>query len=68
MQKAIFERFIRDESTVKKAQQGSGLGLPIAKAYVKMLGGKIWVKSKAEKGSIFYFTLPYTFNSKKNRL
>jgi signal transduction histidine kinase len=43
----------------KKAYQGVGLGLSISKAYVEMLGGKIWVESEEGKGSIFYFSLPY---------
>jgi len=58
-QSAIFERFIQADITNKRAQQGAGLGLSISKAYVEMLGGKIWVESKEGIGSTFYFTLPY---------
>ena len=58
-QKAIFERFIQAEITNKMAHQGAGLGLAITKAYLEMVGGKIWVESKEGKGSTFYFTLPY---------
>ncbi|HPS96433.1 MAG TPA: ATP-binding protein, partial [Bacteroidales bacterium] len=39
---------------------GSGLGLSISKAYVELLGGKIWIHSSPGKGSTFYFTIPYT--------
>jgi len=56
---AIFERFIQADITDKMALQGAGLGLSIAKAYVEMLGGKIWVESEEGIGTTFYFTLPY---------
>ncbi|MCB8999404.1 MAG: response regulator [Bacteroidales bacterium] len=55
----IFERFIQAEIPGNKAREGAGLGLTIAKSYVEMLGGKIWVTSKVDVGSTFYFTLPY---------
>jgi hypothetical protein len=58
-QKAIFERFIQADIADKMAHQGAGLGLSIAKSYVEMLGGKIWVESEVGTGSAFYFTLPY---------
>ncbi|HZK94881.1 MAG TPA: PAS domain S-box protein [Prolixibacteraceae bacterium] len=58
-QVAIFERFIQADIGNRRAYEGAGLGLSIAKAYVEMLGGKIWVESEEGKGSTFYFTLPY---------
>ena len=57
-QQAIFERFIQADIEDIQAHQGAGLGLSIAKAFIEMLGGAIWVKSAVGKGSIFYFTLP----------
>jgi hypothetical protein len=56
---AIFERFIQADIENRMAYQGAGLGLAISKAYVEMLGGKIWVESEVDVGSTFYFTLPY---------
>jgi len=58
-QKAIFERFVQADIEDRKAYQGAGLGLSITKAYLEMLGGKIWVESEEGIGSTFYFTLPY---------
>ena len=57
-QEAIFERFIQADITDKMARQGAGLGLSISKAFVELLGGRIWVRSEEGKGSVFYFTLP----------
>jgi signal transduction histidine kinase len=58
-QAAIFERFVQADISNKMAHQGAGLGLSISKAYIEMLGGKIWVESQEGIGSTFYFTLPY---------
>ncbi len=63
-QQAIFERFIQADISDKRAFQGAGLGLAISKAYIEMLGGKIWVKSEPGKGSTFYFTLPSNLDDK----
>src|SRR5665647_968086 len=59
-QKAIFERFIQADISDRQARQGAGLGLSITKAYVELMGGNIWVESEHGKGSIFYFTLPFS--------
>jgi PAS domain S-box-containing protein len=63
--KAIFERFIQADIADKHAYQGAGLGLSISKAYVEMLGGKLWVESEIGIGSTFYFTIPYTTELKE---
>ncbi len=59
MRESVFERFRQVDTTMHSEYEGAGLGLSISKAYIEMLGGKIWVDSKPEKGSTFYFTLPY---------
>jgi CheY-like chemotaxis protein len=41
------------------------LGLSISKAYVELLGGRIWTFSQPGKGAAFYFTLPYKKSRKK---
>ena len=64
-QEAVFKRFIQADISNKMAQQGAGLGLSISKAYVEMLGGKIWVESNEGIGSTFYFTLPFNEESEE---
>ncbi len=64
-QDAIFERFIQADIADVQARQGAGLGLSIAKAYVEILGGRIWVENEPGQGSIFYFTLPYKMRKKE---
>jgi signal transduction histidine kinase len=57
----IFDRFYRGEKSRVRDQSesgGVGLGLAIAKGLVEAHGGKIWVKSEAEKGTSFSFSLP----------
>ena len=55
--KLIFERFMQADVSKTREYEGLGLGLSIATAYVKMLGGKIWAKSEEGKGSTFFFTI-----------
>jgi PAS domain S-box-containing protein len=42
----------------REAYDGSGIGLAVTKKIIEHLGGKIWVTSEHNKGTIFYFTLP----------
>ncbi len=60
----IFERFRQVGESLNRNYEGAGLGLSISKAYVELLGGKIRVESEQEKGSAFYFTLPYGIEQK----
>ncbi|HEY4788163.1 MAG TPA: response regulator [Bacteroidales bacterium] len=59
MHDEIFERFRQVETMATRQFGGSGLGLSISKAYVELLGGKIWLKSELQRGSTFYFTILY---------
>jgi signal transduction histidine kinase/CheY-like chemotaxis protein len=54
---AIFERFIKLENK-EELYRGNGLGLPLCKSLVELLGGNIWVDSLLGHGTVFYFTLP----------
>ncbi len=59
VQQKIFERFNQADTTISKKYGGTGLGLAISKGFIELLEGKIWVDSEVNKGSSFYFTIPY---------
>jgi signal transduction histidine kinase len=57
-QPKIFEEFRQVGSDYTHKVEGTGLGLTLAKKFVELHGGRIWVESEAGKGSTFTFTLP----------
>lgn len=56
-QKRIFEKFYRSDRAQKKQISGSGMGLFIIKEILEKHGGKIWLQSKENEGTTFFFTL-----------
>ncbi len=57
-QEAIFEEFRQVGGDDARKREGTGLGLTLAKKFIELHGGKIWVKSEVGKGSTFTFALP----------
>ncbi len=57
-QEKIFKEFRQVGTADAGKHEGTGLGLTLAKRFVEMHGGRIWVKSEVGKGSTFTFTLP----------
>jgi GAF domain-containing protein len=57
-QPKIFEEFRQVGADYAHKVEGTGLGLTLAKKFVELHGGRIWVESEVGKGSKFTFTLP----------
>jgi signal transduction histidine kinase len=57
-QEAIFDEFRQVGRDDTRKQEGTGLGLTLAKKFVELHGGQIGVRSQLGQGSTFTFTLP----------
>ncbi|WP_363318187.1 ATP-binding protein [Nostoc sp. NMS4] len=53
----LFKAFSQVNSSITREYGGTGLGLAICKQLCELMGGRIWVKSELNVGSIFYFTI-----------
>ncbi|MDB4582189.1 PAS domain S-box protein [Draconibacterium sp.] len=65
MLESVFDRFVQVDQRLARTFEGTGLGLAITKAYVEMLGGKIWLESAIGIGTKFSFTLPDKSQNRK---
>jgi signal transduction histidine kinase len=63
-QPKIFEEFRQVGTDYAHKTEGTGLGLTLAKKFVELHGGRIWVTSEVGKGSKFTFTLPINVRGK----
>lgn len=58
-QDTLFESFTQVNGPGKHEYGGTGLGLAISRQIVTMMGGTIWVESTPQRGSTFYFKVPF---------
>ena len=63
----IFERFTQADSSTTRRFGGSGLGLTISRRLVELMGGRIWVESQVDKGSLFAFAVPFEISAVAKR-
>jgi PAS domain S-box-containing protein len=54
---SIFEPFVQAKNS-QQAQEGTGLGLPISRKFVQLMGGNLAVSSRLGQGSLFKFAIP----------
>ena len=54
----LFEPFVQTSSGKKSKEEGTGLGLPISRQFVQLLGGKLELSSQIGRGSCFRFAVP----------
>ena len=58
MLESIFERFSQVDTSDSREKGGTGLGLSICNTIIDHHGGRIWVESELDEGSVFTFVLP----------
>ncbi|MFD1063210.1 ATP-binding protein [Winogradskyella litorisediminis] len=67
-QEQMFESFSQGSIQINRKYGGTGLGLSIVKGLIKILKGKIWMKSQLGQGTSFFFELPLKYVEVKKKI
>ncbi len=67
-QNRIFSKFFRGANVMRMETEGNGLGLFTTRNIIEAHKGSIWFKSEENKGTVFYFIIPYKGLSEKNQI
>lgn len=63
----IFERFNQVDDLFVRRAEGSGIGLPLSKAYIELHHGEIYANKNVDKGAEFIFYLPIARSKSHNK-
>ncbi|MCX6252539.1 MAG: response regulator [Bacteroidetes bacterium] len=63
----IFQSFQQEDTGTTRSYGGTGLGLAISKQLVELMGGVLEVRSRKNKGSEFFFSLPFKKTKKPDK-
>ncbi|PID92145.1 MAG: hypothetical protein CSA96_04750 [Bacteroidetes bacterium] len=66
-QDELFKSYPQEDKEIAKKYGGTGLGLPISKAFIEKMGGRIWLESEEGKGTSFYFTTPFAIVEEQSK-
>jgi signal transduction histidine kinase len=59
-QARVFDEFQQVGRPSDQSREGTGLGLTLAKRFIELHGGRIWINSEVGKGTTFTFVIPVT--------
>jgi CheY-like chemotaxis protein len=55
----VFNQFYQSENEISRKKDGLGIGLPIAKAFIESMGGKLWYEPGNGSGTSFNVMFPF---------
>lgn len=65
-QRNLFQVFTQADNSITRKYGGTGLGLAISKKIVQQMGGEIWLTSKPDQGTQFFFTIQTIFEDREH--